>query len=371
MKRPDVASIGVFVALALLTLTVKLAMTPAISHSQVADLPPVQTPEGVMVDTGIVSLERLTLGGVEQTVLIRGQSADNPVLLFLHGGPGGAIIPWVPLFQTPELEAAFTVVHWDQRGAGSSYSDALTAADITPDQFVRDTLELTNLLRDRFGQDRIFLAGQSWGSALGFMTIAEDSTPYHAFIAISERVAWERSHEIGFDWVKMQASSNGDDDILAALQKIEPFDALDEADLIVQRQAVAQYGGGDYHTEGLEDRYLDYAISGQSPYYSEADIQAYMPGLELSSKAIESAELLAGYDLFENFPSATIPVHFITGTEDWNTPAVLAKAYHDALEAPDKSFTAIDGAAHMVMFDQPDAWTETMIAIKDRTLLSR
>ena len=331
-------------------------------------LPPVLTQEGEVAPDGIVSLEKVTLGGVDQTILIRGAGSDLPVLLFLHGGPGGAIMPWVDLFHTPRLEESFVVVHWDQRGAGSSYDPNLTVDDLTAQHFISDTLELTDMLRERFGQERIFLTGHSWGSALGFMTIAQDSTPYHAFVAVSERVVWDLSFEMGYDWALDQARGAGDADILAQLEAIAPFDAFDEADLAVQRQAVAHYFGGDYHTPGLEDRFLSYAIGGQSPYYTMADVHSYMPGLEISSAAIEQADLLASYDLFEMLPAVDIPVHFISGADDWNTPADLAFAYYEALDAPDKSFRRIPEAAHMVLHDQPEAWAEAMVAIRDQTL---
>lgn len=324
--------------------------------------------DGNFVSDGIASLERVTLGDVEQTILIRGQDADQPVLLFLHGGPGGAIIPWVDFFHTPLLEENFVVVHWDQRGAGSSYNSDLTVEDLSPEKFIADTLELTDLLRKRFGQDKIFLAGQSWGSALGFMTIAEDSSPFHAFIPISERVEWNRSMTIGFNWAVEQAQTNGDVDILAKLQAIEPFDSFDEADLTVQRKALDFYRGGDYHTVGLWDKILNYTMKGESPYYTMEQVNKFIPGMELSQAAIETADILSTYNLFTSFPASDIPVHFITGTEDHNTPGELAFEYYEALEAPAKSFTWIEGAAHMVMMDQRDIWAEAMVKIKMQTL---
>lgn len=345
-----------------------IAGATVVADEPAAELPPVLTQAGDISPDGIVSLERVTLGGVEQTILIRGASADLPVLLFLQGGPGGAVMPWVDLFHTPLLEESFLVVHWDQRGAGSSYSEALTVDDISPAQLVADTLELTEMLQERFGQDQIFLTGQSWGSALGFLTIAEDSSPYLAFIAVSERVDWDRSLTMGYEWALDQARANGDAEVLEQLQAIAPFDALDEADLVVQRQALDLYRAGDNHTEGLWDQYLGYALDGQSPYYTMAQIQGYIPGLELSSAAIERADLLADYDLFTMMPSVDIPVHFITGAHDWNTPADLAFAYFEALDAPAKSFHRIDEAAHMVLYDQPDAWAEAMVEIRDATL---
>ena len=344
------------------------AVYVAVAQGGPPPIPPVLDQNGEAVADAVISLEKVTLGGVEQTILIRGASADLPVLLNLHGGPGGAIIPWVDLFQTPLLEQNFVVVHWDQRGAGSSFSEELTVDDISPEQLVADTLELTELLRVRFAEDKILLVGQSWGSALGFMTIAEDSTPYHAFVAASERVDWGRSMNMGYEWALDQARENGDAEVLAQLETIAPFDAFDEADLVVQRQALDYYRAGDVHTEGLWDQYLAYALEGQSPYYTMAEIQGYIPGLELSSAAIEQADLLKDYNLFSMLPAVDIPVHFITGAEDWNTPADLAREYYEFLEAPAKSFSVIEGAAHMLFYDQPDAWEDALLEIKDATI---
>ena len=134
------------------------------AFAQVTDLPAVVDAEGNEIPGSLASLEKVTLGGIDQWILIRAQDTSKPVLLFLHGGPGGAVMPWVDLFQPVQLEANFVVVHWDQRGAGKSYNQSLKAEDLSFDNFVSDTLELTDLLRERFDQGKIFLSGISWGS---------------------------------------------------------------------------------------------------------------------------------------------------------------------------------------------------------------
>lgn len=347
---------------------VATAWTAASAQETVTDIPPVIDGNGDVVASGYASLERVTLGDIEQTILIRTHDTNLPVLLFLHGGPGGAIIPWVEFFHTPMLEENFTVVHWDQRGTGASFSTELTVDDVSPELMIADTLELSNMLRERFDQDKIILAGQSWGSALGFMTIAEDSSPFLAFIAISERVAWNRSQTMAFNWAVAKAETNGDSEVLTQLHAIEPFDPVDEADLGVLGEAVEFYRSGDYHTAGLWDTILTYTMNGESPYYTMEQVNSYIPGLQLSSAAIERGEFLSTYDLFTSFPVSDIPVHFITGTEDHNTTGELAFEYYEVLEAPAKSFTWIEGAAHMVMMDQTEAWTKAMVDIKNQTL---
>lgn len=369
--------IAVFLSgLKLSGLPLKVSTTSRVKNVQLGEflsqpknaLPPVLDQTGTVIVGGYTSLEKVNLGGLEQSILIRGADTSNPVLLFLHGGPGGAIMPWVDLFHTPLLEQNFVVVHWDQRGAGKSYNTHLTVEDISPEKLISDTLELSELLLERFGQEKIFLTGQSWGSALGFFTIARDSSPFYAFIPTSERVAWKRSLTMGFNWAVSQAKVNNDTNVLSKLEAIEPFDPLNEKHLVVQREALNYYHGEDLYTPGLWDTYLSYAMDGKSPYYTMKEIEGYRSGLELSSAAIEQPEIVGDYDLFKTFVTADIPIHFIVGDDDHNTPADLAFEYYEFLEAPTKSFTRIDDAAHMVLWDQPKAWAETLVKIKNITL---
>ncbi len=161
--------------------------------------PPIVDANGNPIPGSIASLETIDLNGVEQWVLIRGHDTGKPVILFLHGGPGGADMVWRELFITKELEKNFVVVLWDQRGAGKSFSKDLTEEEMRPDKFVEDTIALTNQLRSRFKQEKIFLLGHSWGSALGFLTIMkhpEYPRLYHAYIAAGEAADWNRRQNI-------------------------------------------------------------------------------------------------------------------------------------------------------------------------------
>ena len=137
---------------------------------------------------------------------------------------------------------------------------------------------------------------------------------------------------------------------------------------VVQREALEFYHGGDLFTPGLWDSYLSYVMDDKSPYYTKSEVEDYMPGLKLSSDAIERPEIVGHYNLFQSFTQADIPVHFIVGDDDHNTPADLAFEYYEFLDAPDKSFTRIDDAAHMVLWDQPKAWAKALVKIKNTTL---
>jgi pimeloyl-ACP methyl ester carboxylesterase len=135
----------------------------------------------------IKCLEAVVLGGDKQWISIRSSDLHNPVLLFVHGGPGSAEIALVRKFN-PRLENSFTVVVWDQRGAGKSYSAGADTAKMNIGQFLSDLIELTTFLKSRFEQERIYLVGHSWGSVLGVLAVQAHPEDYLAYIGIGQIV---------------------------------------------------------------------------------------------------------------------------------------------------------------------------------------
>src|SRR5580692_11727407 len=143
---------------------------------------------------GIDSLERVRIGGIDQWIQVRGQDVNNPILLFIHGGPGSAFIPLAGSFQDP-WEKYFTVVQWDQRGAGKTYasnSKEIQRQTTHVAQMHADTLEVVNYLRKRFGREKIFVLGHSWGSFLGLELAHDHPDLLYAYIGVGQATdAWQ------------------------------------------------------------------------------------------------------------------------------------------------------------------------------------
>jgi pimeloyl-ACP methyl ester carboxylesterase len=334
-----------------------------------ASTPPITDAQGNEIPGSIAVIETVTLGGVEQTITIRGVDTTNPVVLFLHGGPGMPSSPWATwngYYAT--LEEHFVLVHWDQRGAGKSYSKDLTADDMRLSNFINDTLELTDILRKRLGQDKIFLWGHSWGSGLGFETLRVNAEPYHAFIAIAVRPDWDSTNQMGYEKVLEMAREANDAKAIESLESIQPFDPRNVEHLRVKNELLSQYRIGDFYTEGLEDAWLDYVTSGQSPEYPRSTIRPTLAGLDFTRQTIGLEAMNSGYDHAADFPVSTIPVHFLQGRYDYHCPGELAEAYYDTLEAPVKSFTWFENSAHDVFYDEPDKFSQEIIRIAQQVL---
>ena len=141
--------------------------------------------ESVRIDgvKPLTELVKVPIGGVDQWLLIRSANPDNPVFLFLHGGPGAAEMPLLRYYNYA-LEKYFTVVMWDQRGAGKSNKNSVPPESINMDQLLIDTHEIVQYLKNRFDQPKIFLAGHSLGTVLGIQAIKDHPKDFYAYVGI-------------------------------------------------------------------------------------------------------------------------------------------------------------------------------------------
>ena len=135
----------------------------------------------------VAELVRVPIGGHDQAMMIRGTSTNNPVLLFLADGPGGTELGAMRR-HGQGLEQDFTVVTWDQRGTGKSYENLDPTSTLTLHQAVSDTIDVTDYLRSRFGQDRIYLLGQSYGTILGVLAVQQHPELYRTYIGVGQMV---------------------------------------------------------------------------------------------------------------------------------------------------------------------------------------
>ncbi|MGG0719229.1 alpha/beta hydrolase [Robertmurraya massiliosenegalensis] len=164
------------------------------------------TPE-INGKSSISVLESVAIGGIEQWVLIRGESINNPIVLFLHGGPGNAQIGWAPKFQS-NLERNFIVVNWDQRGSGLSYFEGIPEESMNINQFIQDAYELTIYLLNKFKKNKIFIVGHSWGTIIGMPLIQKHPHLFHAYIGVGQSVDLQRGELLSYEYTLEYAKNN-------------------------------------------------------------------------------------------------------------------------------------------------------------------
>jgi pimeloyl-ACP methyl ester carboxylesterase len=321
-----------------------------------AKTPPMKTPNG------IASLEKVKLGGVEQWILIRGQDSSNPVLLFLHGGPGSPEMPLEHHFGAG-LEEHFVVVHWDQRGAGKSYSPRIPAETMTIEQFVSDTHELAELLRQRLGAEKTYLVGHSWGTLLGTKVVQRYPELFYAYIGIGQCVDMQRNESISYQFVMDEARKRNNSTALRQLEKIgpPPYDNLRE--LGTQRKWLTRFGGG-ITREGKFSPLIKIAI--KAPEYTPADFLKYLYGNYYGSKHLEDEVMTINF--LEQVPRLDVPVYFFEGRHDYNTPWELVQEYYDRLGAPQgKQLIWFENSAHSPNLEEPEKFVEELLKVVEDT----
>jgi pimeloyl-ACP methyl ester carboxylesterase len=308
----------------------------------------------------IASLEKVRIGGTDQWILIRSEDVvNNPILLILHGGPGTAELA-LNRANTRALERYFTVVNWDQRGAGKSYKAIGDKSKMTIDQFIEDTRELSQYLLKRFGKERIVLQGRSWGSALGMLAVSKYPELFYAYVGIGQISDMEEGEKASYDWTMYMARTNGDIKGLRKLQRMGPPPYTGDwlTKFMDQRKLVCRYGGevcgNSNGGNGLITGSLLF-----SPEYSLTDILMYY------RSAIESLRLvhpqLMKVNLFETAPAVKVPVIFMEGRHDHVVPASLAARYYEVLEAPGKELIWFEDSAHMPDIEEPKRYYQAMI----------
>ncbi len=323
-----------------------LALTGCATTSQ----PPLAPP-------GISREEKVTLGGLPETIFIRGQNAANPVLLFIHGGPG---IPEMPFSHVnAALEKSFTVVQWDQRGTGKSYYSNIPPATMTVPEFVRETEELTRYLRSRFHQRKIYLVGFSFGSLVAILAASHHPEYYHAYIGISQLLDLEKSevmlHRVGIE----NAEKRGRPQIAEKLRTIggPPYKSRYE-ERLVNRLTKEVQPAQDVKLSRLDE--LIFFL--QSPYYSVCDIPNLLRGIQFSGKLLEAD--LYSYTLETELRRLDLPVWFFLGREDNVLSAPLGAKYLGALrDQHGKHLVWFERSGHALQLEQPLSYQKELLSV--------
>lgn len=321
---------------------------------------PIYTPKivdktGTPLPNSISLLEEAPIGNMQQWVQIRGNDAENPVLLWLHGGPGSAQMPIYSY--TRNLEEEFIVVHWDQRGAGKSNPSNFVESTMTLVRFVSDAHELTQYLKDKFHKDKIYIIGHSWGTMLGITLCKKYPQDYYAYIGMSQVVNNKKAQQLAYEWIYARASKRDRE----ALTKLGNPPYLDHEKFVKFIHLVDVYGGG------MDAGMLELAITAlPSHEYRLSDFGRWLDGANRGSGPMWEA--YNAWNVFEYVPQVEILVHFLSGINDYNTPTELVREYWDFLIAPQgKSIVTFDRSAHTPFIKQADALRAELVKVKKQT----
>jgi proline iminopeptidase len=305
---------------------------------------------------GLDISEMVDIRGTRQWISIRGKDRRNPVILLVHGGPGSPLSPLAWTFQ-PGWEDHFTVVQWDQRGAGKSHAALSGEAPLTIDLMARDLTELTAFIRERLGKEKVFLVAHSWGTVIGLRLAQEHPEWLHAYVGIGQLLDSAENERQGLGKLKAMAAAAGDQAALSELAAIEPYPepdgSLPLAKLRVVRKWVSRYNGMTYGKRAISSR-----LRALSPDYTGEDLAAYSGAEAKSAERLlpEIAQLRLGEQT-----SIQCPVFIWMGEHDLATSPEIARDWVAQVDAPAKQYALLPNASHMVFTEVPGLVLEGLL----------
>jgi pimeloyl-ACP methyl ester carboxylesterase len=306
----------------------------------------------IVSPNGVDERVKLRIGGIDQWLSIRGRDRRNPILLFLHGGPAAVTMPASYTFQSP-WEDFFTVVQWDQRGAGKTYA-ANTEQQMSPGMTIEgmtdDAAQVVQYLRQHYGKQKIFLLGHSWGTVLGTRLARQHPDWFHAYIGVGQVVNVRRNEEIGFAFALRAAKADHNQEAVRELEALMPYPGTVPMTLqrIGTRSKWETYYGGLTHGRKDFSYYAD--AEGLSPDYDQAELDAIGKGSVYTLNHL--LQPLLGVDL-DDMTDFGCPVLLFVGQHDYTTSHELAEQWFERIRAPSKRMVLFADSAHMVMQEQP------------------
>ena len=339
-------------------LAVAVAAT-GVTVARPATTAPIVGPGGDVVPGSVAELTKVRIGGHEQALMIRGRDATLPVLLHLAGGPGGTDIGAMRL--DTGLEQHFVVATWDQRGTGKSYPAFGPHETLTLDRVVADTIEVTEYLIDRFGHDRIYIAGQSWGTIPATLAAQRRPDLYHALIGTGQMVDVLETDTIFYEDTLAWARAGGDTALVERLEAMGPppyADVIGDYPVIVgPERELNPYPEFDGATE------MTATIWG--PEFSVMDSIGAILGLANTYTRLYPQ--LQELDFRERVPALDVPVWIVMGEHEARGRVEPAREWFEALQAPQKQWVVFEASSHRANFERPAEYARLLAEIEAAT----
>lgn len=318
--------------------------------------PKIKDNSGNSPENSISELVKVELNGRNQWISLRGGDKDKPILLFLAGGPGGTQMAAVR-HELSELEKNFLVVNWDQAGSGKSYY-AEDIKGITIETYIQDGYELTKYLTNRFGKEKIYLVGESWGSGLGIFLIERYPEYYYSFIGTGQMIDFLETEKIDYNKAIEIAETNNDYKVLKKLKE----------------NGAPPYYGKDLVWKSAS--YLNYLSQymASNPSIKNSGYNTFRDILSSEYGIIDKVNFFRGIiktfnhvypqlyniDLRKEYTNIDVPVYFFLGRHDINAPTFLVEEYFELLEAPRKEIIWFENSGHSPWINESDRFIEEL-----------
>lgn len=305
----------------------------------------------------------IEIGGVRQGMFIMGRDTNNPVLLFVHGGPSFSEFFLVDKYPTG-IEDHFTVCYWDQRGGGLSCTPQVTPESMTLSQLASDAVEVTHYLRKRFNKEKIFMMAHSGGTAFALQAAAKNPELYRAYIGMAQITTQAESEKLAYKYMMDRYMATGNTKRISELGKFPlPDDdkyILPFFNSLIRDECMHELGIGTMHNmrSVIKDVFIPtWTCRG---YTIKEKINIWRSKFSFMKKTGLRREVI-GINIPDAVPRIDIPVYILGGKYDYTVNTDLSRQYLNMLIAPEKGFYTFDNSAHSPMFEEPGKLKEILV----------
>jgi len=320
----------------------------------------VRNEKGEKLELAIDTRETLRINGTNQSIYVAGTKKENPLLLWLDGGPGGSELGWVRSYLGP-LHEHFTIVCYDQRGTSASYGAGKKS--LLVEDFVQDVLELSDHLLKQYNQDKLYLLGHSWGGFIGALSVQKRPELFHAFIAASPHVNSTENDTIGYHMILEGAKKRGDLKTVKELEDLgpPPYETIDEEGVAI--------GDGDAYYAVLS-RLYSYSPKAPSDGYFRSEKMFLAPEHSLMSRINLIRGLLQGVkEVYPQIRDRSLevevkelqcPLYVINGRYDMSCVASITERWFDSVSAPKKQMMYLEDSGHNGVYTEAAKFMQFM-----------
>lgn len=319
----------------------------------------------INTENGIQESTYIDIGGMKQYIQIRGESTENPVMIFIHGGPASPM-GYVSAYYQKELESELTIINYDQRGCGRTYYANDCNANSNIDLLVSDLNAIVEYAKERFGKDKVIIAGHSWGTVIGSIYVQKYPENVSCYIGISQitnlyenklnaaRTALEK------DEIKGTEDEKKLTELIARMSQVKAYDDMSLDDLSQLVSVTSKYIACKGEMSGLSQM-----ITGiTSPDMGFDDIKWFMLQTDTEKFFAQNIEVMRyaffGFDIDTLSRTYNVPVYYIAGEGDYAVCQKDAHDYFENIKAPDKAFYWIENAGHSMFMDNPKLYCDTI-----------
>lgn len=341
---------------------VAMLIAVVLGSQWMAHTPPIVDENGTPLPGSIATLEKVRLGGVDQWLIIRGQDVTKPVMLFLSGGPGASEAGRTLRFNR-ELEKDFVVVIWEQRACAKSYPSFNPRSALTVEQYTADTIELSEMLRARFDEQKIYLVGHSWGTIFGVRAVQARPDLFHAYVGSAQMVDVRETDEIIYDMVLEHSRQSGDTQFVRTLEKqgrppylgkspIQPYSTL-----FGREYSLYEFPGIQDEAYRRDGDILELML--KQPEYGWLDRVYYLLGLMNTFNAVYPQ--LQDMDYRQDATHFELPVYILLGRHDMNNPYQIPEEYFNRIQAPRKQLIFFEKSGHGMIWEEASLFHDLMV----------